>query len=721
MPKYYLTTPIYYTNGAPHIGHAYTTMVADVIRRFQTLQGNEAFLTTGADEHGVNVERSAERMNKTPMEFSTAMASEFRMHWDELQIPGDEFVRTSEERHHKTVQWMFERCRENGYVYKGSYTGQYCIFDNLYVNEAKPGDPCPECGRPTETVTEENFFFKLSAFQDKLLELYQNEPNFIQPESRRNEVIRFVQGGLQDLSITRTTIKWGIPVPGEAPHVFYVWFDALIAYLTGAGGANWKDRGLWPCDLHLIGKEIVRFHAVFWPAFLMAAGLPLPKRIFAHGWLLFEESKMSKTRGNIVRPRPITEVCGTDALRYFLLREIVFGQDGSFSYDALVQRYNSDLANGLGNLASRTLSMIQQYRGGAIPASDGDSPIGEACTQTVSGVLESLEKLEFSRALESVWSLISVADKYIVEHAPWKLAKSAEKADQERLDCVLYTAAEVLRIVCGLLSPVVPTGVASIWNQLGFDSNPGRISAADLHFGHLPAGQKIRPTGAVYPRIEAKPAIEKMRQLEEAERARQDALLGRTPEKPAGPAPLPIAETISFDDFVKVDLRVGQVKSAEAVKGSDKLLHLKVDIGEAEPRTIVAGIAKAYKPEAMVGRKVVIVANLAPPQAEGHREPGDDCRRIARRRRSGAGRIPRRRAGRCETEVGTGPNNSCWLILIAISTRRSSTGIGTMSFAARSTPVSSAWSRWTRWISPIDTTFSTPLPVCIRTTRRRLT
>jgi methionyl-tRNA synthetase len=625
MPKYYLTTPIYYTNGAPHIGHTYTTIACDVIRRYETLQGYDAFLTTGADEHGVNVERSAQRTGKTPMEFSTAMAEEFKMHWNELHIQGDDFVRTSEPRHHRTVQWMFQRCRDNGFVYKGAYTGQYCVFDNLYVNDAKPGDPCPECGRPTETVTEENFFFRLSVFQEKLLALYEREPNFIQPESRRNEVISFVKSGLQDLSITRTTIKWGIPVPGEDPHVFYVWFDALIAYLTGAGGPEWKEKGLWPADLHVIGKEIVRFHAIFWPAFLMAADLPLPKRIFAHGWLLFEQDKMSKSRGNIVRPRPIAEVCGADALRYFLLREIVFGQDGSFSYDALVQRYNSDLANGLGNLASRTLTMINQYRGGLLPASDGDSQIGEAARQTVERVLDCYEKFEFARALEGIWGLISVVDRYIVDRAPWKLAKSQEEGAAAILDSTLYSAAEVLRIVCGLLAPVMPESIDKIWYQLGFDSGVHSLRVADLHFGHLPAGQKLRELNAVFPRIEAKPAIEKMRQLEREEQARQDALLGKSQEaaEQTSESPLsPIAETITIDDFAKIDLRVGLVKSAESVKGADKLLHLKVDIGEPEPRTIVAGIAKAYQPDQLIGRKVVIVANLAPRKLRGIESKG---------------------------------------------------------------------------------------------------
>jgi methionyl-tRNA synthetase len=615
--KYYLTTPIYYTNGAPHIGHTYTTIACDTIRRFKRMQGYDVVLTTGADEHGVNVERSAAKVGKTPYDFSTMMADEFRMHWDELGIAGDEFVRTSDPRHQRTVQWLFQRCRDNGHVYKGTYTGQYCVFDNLYVNDAKPGDPCPECGRPTETVTEENFFFKLSEFQDRLLKLYEAEPLFIQPETRRNEVIRFVQSGLNDLSITRTTLKWGIPVPGEEPHVFYVWFDALIAYLTGAGGPEWQERGLWPADLHLIGKEIVRFHAIFWPAFLMAAGLPLPKRVFAHGWLLFEHDKMSKSRGNIVRPRPIAQVIGIEALRYFLLREIVFGQDGNFSYDALVQRYNSDLANGLGNLASRTFAMIKQYRGGIIPESDGDSHIAETATQTVQMALDAFERLEFSKALDAIWSLISLADKYIVERQPWLLAKSPDPSSGKLLDATLYSAAEVVRIATGLLSPVIPQSVANIRRQLGFDTDAPAV--ADLHWGHLKGGQVLGATSAVFPRIDAKTAIPQMRDLEQKELARQNALLGRVEEAQpqAAEAVTPIAPPITIDDFAKIDIRVGQVKSASPVKGADKLLHLQVDIGEGAPRSIVAGIALAYKPDQLVGRKVAIVANLQPRKLRG--------------------------------------------------------------------------------------------------------
>jgi methionyl-tRNA synthetase len=386
-----------------------------------------------------------------------------------------------------------------------------------------------------------------------------------------------------------------------------VWFDALTTYMSAVEG-----KGLWPADLHIIGKEIVRFHAIYWPAFLKAAGLELPKRIFAHGWLLFENDKMSKSRGNIVRADPIKQVMGVDALRYFLLREVVFGQDGSFSYDALVGRYNSDLANGLGNLASRTLSMIQQYREGVVPQGS-DAAICELAGQTVTAVEAALDRFEFSRALEAIWNLISAVDKFIVQQAPWKLAKQAEA--QAQLDATLYTAAEALRIATALLYPVMPESTPKIWTQLGMKEPIESVRLSSLKWGQLAAGQKIGEVAAVFPRIEAKPAIEKMRELEIEVTAQQNKMLGKTAEPVAEVAPE--SPKIPIDDFVKVDLRVGMVLSAEPVKGADKLLHLKVDIGEAEPRTIVAGIAEAYKPEQLINRKVVIVANLQPRKLRG--------------------------------------------------------------------------------------------------------
>ncbi|MEP6716685.1 MAG: methionine--tRNA ligase [Terriglobia bacterium] len=610
--KYYLTTPIYYVNAAPHIGHTYTTLAADTIKRLKRMQGYDAVLTTGTDEHGQKVERSALATGKTPEEFTTIVSNEYRALWDRIGIQYDHFIRTTEPRHHETVRWLFERCLANGYIYKGSYTGQYCVHDEFYVNDAKPGDACPTCGRPTETITEENYFFKLSAFAEKLLTHYEDHPEFIGPESRRNEVLSFVRGGLQDLSISRTTIKWGIPLRDN--HVVYVWFDALTNYISAV-----KDTDLWPADLHLIGKEILRFHAVFWPAFLMAADLPLPKRIFAHGFLLFENDKMSKSRGNIVRTDPIREVMGIEALRYFLFREVVFGQDGAFSYDALVSRYNSELANGLGNLASRTLTMIKQYRDGVIPAPSGSEiPLAQIARTAIKDALRAFDGFEFSRGLEAVWGLLSAVDKFIVEQAPWKLAKAADS--QRQLDDALYASAETLRIAVALLHPVLPESTANIWQQLGMAVDLPHLELLKLDWGQLEAGQKIGQIAPVFPRIDAKSAIDRMRLLEVEETARQQKLLGRLPEAAAEAAAETIAPPspkIEIDDFTKVDLRVGLVLSAEPVKGADKLLHMKIDIGEAEPRTIVAGIAKAYQPEKMKGRKVVIVANLQPRKLRG--------------------------------------------------------------------------------------------------------
>jgi methionyl-tRNA synthetase len=611
MTKYYLTTPLYYVNAAPHIGHTYTTMAAETIARFKRLQGYDAVMFTGTDEHGQKVERSAEAAGKSPQEFTDTISAEFRKQWELLGIRVDRSIRTTDPRHHQTVRWMFERCLENGFVYKGNYTGQYCVFDELYANEAKPGDPCPICGRPTETIIEENYFFKLSALTGRLLELYESQPDFIQPESRRNEVLAFVRQGLNDLSISRTNIKWGIPLPVEGHHVFYVWFDALIGYLSAA-----REDGddLWPADLHLIGKEILRFHAVFWPAFLMAAGLPLPKKIFAHGWLLFEESKMSKSRGNIVRAEPIRQVMGADALRYFLFREIVFGQDGSFSYDALIGRYNSELANGLGNLVSRTLTMIGQYRGGAIPVGTVE-PIADAARQTIADVSAAFEAFEFTRGLEAVWLLLSKLDKFIVERAPWKMARQPEA--QADLDATLYSAAEALRIATVLLSPVLPQSAPKIWKQLGMTEPLESVRLATLAWGQLPGGQMIGEIAPVFPRIEAKEAIAKMQELEAIVAAEQNVLLGKSPKPEMAAGVAPISERIAIDDFAKVDMRVGLVLSAQPVKGADKLLHLTVDIGEPQPRTIVAGIAEAYSPTELIGRKVVIVANLQPRKLRG--------------------------------------------------------------------------------------------------------
>jgi methionyl-tRNA synthetase len=642
--KFYITTPIYYVNARPHIGHAYTTIACDTIARRQRLLGADTFFLTGTDEHGQKIERAAQAAGKTPQRYADEISAEFRRLWKRMGISNDDFIRTTEDRHKKRVQELFRCIRDNGYIYKGTYTGQYCVSDELYVDGAQPGDPCPTCGRITETVKEENYFFKLSEFQDKLLALYANA-EFIRPEARRNEVISFVRSGLRDLSISRSTFTWGIPVPDDPRHVIYVWLDALANYITAIGygsshaGAQEAFKKFWPADVQMIGKEIVRFHCVYWPAFLMAAGLPMPKAIVAHGWLLFEESKMSKSRGNIVRTETILDVLGADALRYFLLREVVFGQDGSFSFDALVQRYNSDLANGLGNLASRTLTMINRYFRGEVPypshgasKTAADAAIADAARKTIREFGNLFDQFQFSRALEAAWALVAAVDKYIVENEPWALGEKQDEDSRSRLATVLYTAAEALRIATALAYPVMPEAAAKIWAQMGL-GDIQKLALGELAWGQLPLGTKLGEVQPVFPRAD-KSAIERMQNMEEEQRgapveasaasasAPIQTNAPQTPSSAASTAAVPAAnEKISIDDFAKIELRVGVVKVAERVPKADKLLRLEVDIG-TEVRQVLAGIAEAYAPETLVGRKVVIVANLAPRKLRGMESNG---------------------------------------------------------------------------------------------------
>ncbi|HXR32939.1 MAG TPA: methionine--tRNA ligase [Verrucomicrobiae bacterium] len=622
--KFYLTTPIYYTNGLPHIGHTYTTVVCDTVRRYKRMRGYEVVMTTGTDEHGVNVERAAKKAGIPESEFVANMAEAWRSLWDELGIPADEFVRTTDIEHVRAVQWLFKLCKENGYVYKGHYTGQYCIYDNAFVSDAKPGENCPDCGRPLETLTEENYFFKLSAFQKPLLDFYRKNPNFIQPESRRNEVVTFVEGGLKDLSITRTTIRWGIPVPGEEPHVFYVWFDALTAYLSAVGGPDYEKRGMWPADVHFVGKDIIRFHTVYWPAFLMAAMLPLPKQVWAHGWFLMDAAKMSKSKGNVVLPRPIANMLGMDALRYFMLREVVFGQDGNFSYDALVTRYNSDLANGLGNLASRTTALIEKNFAGKVPKpaerQPQDDVLAKEAQSAIGEVLERFDKMEFARALEAIWAVIAAADKYLTTEQPWALG--ASDAGQARKGTILWTTAELLRIVSALAHPVLPDSTARVWSLLGQTIPLGSVELDGLRWGQLVPGTPLGKSQTLFPRVDKTEAIERIEamaneELNSASAAPKPASVPAVAATPAAAAAAPaVPDKIGIEDFVKVEMRVGQIKTAERIVGADKLLKLTVDIG-TEIRQICAGIAQYYEPESLIGRKVAVVVNLAPRKLRG--------------------------------------------------------------------------------------------------------
>ena len=673
--RYYLTTPIYYVNARPHLGHAYSTIVCDAIARRKRALGVETRFLTGTDEHGQKIERSAKLAGCTPREFADTIAGEFRGLWDRLGISYDDFIRTTEERHKRGVQHLFAKLRERGFIYKGRYTGQYCVSCEAYV-DGPPGTLCPDCGRPTETVSEENYYFKLSAFERRLLEFYEENPEFMGPESTRREVISFVRGGLRDLSVSRTSFSWGIPVPGDEKHVIYVWLDALANYITalGYGSDKPEDKArfakFWPADMHLIGKEISRFHCVYWPAFLMAAGVEPPRSVRANGWLLFDQGKMSKSRGNIVRAETVDEVLGADALRYFLLREIPFGQDGNFSFDALVQRYNGDLANGYGNLVSRVVNMVHKYFGGVLPeagaATEAETALRAHAEAAIAAFGPAFDALNFSDALKALWGLVAATDIYLTANAPWKKPADRADADHEALQArVLATAAESIRIITALAYPILPDAAAKVWRQLGL----GEISEAarqafltNLAWGGLKAGTRFGEPAPLFPRAE-KDAIERMQNLEDANnRSAVEAAGGQAQnETKAAPAevaaaapakaPVPLAppapsvataaavpapaaaapaaaapatpaaqpeaaQHITIDDFAKVELRVAQVLVAERVPKADKLLRLEVDLGY-EKRQILAGIAQYYEPEKLIGRKIVVVANLAPRKMRG--------------------------------------------------------------------------------------------------------
>jgi methionyl-tRNA synthetase len=646
--RFYLTTPIYYVNARPHLGHAYSTIVCDSIARRKRALGVDTWFLTGTDEHGQKIERSAKLAGRTPKEFADTISGEFRGLWDRLGLSYDDFIRTTEDRHKRGVQKLFKTLIDRGYIYKGSYTGQYCVSDEAWVDVA-PGAPCPDCGRITETVSEENYFFKLSAFEHKLLEFYEANPEFMQPESTRREVISFVRSGLKDLSVSRASFTWGIPVPGDEKQVIYVWLDALANYMTalGYGSDDPKDQArfakFWPADIHLIGKEISRFHCVYWPAFLMAAGLPTPRSVRANGWLMFDQSKMSKSRGNIVRAETVDAVLGIDALRYFLLREIPFGQDGNFTFDALVQRYNADLANGYGNLVSRVVNMMHKFFGGVVPEPGAETAAEATLRAHTEKALAEFgplfDALNFSEALRLLWSLVAETDGYLTANAPWKKPADRSDADHAALQArVLATAAEAIRVITALVYPILPGSAAKVWAQLG----QGDIAEAAKHayltslaWGGLKPGTKFLEPAPLFPRAE-KDAIDRMQNMEDENNlSAVEAASGTANAEPAAPetvttpTEMPAAEAvavpeapggrspeITIDDFAKVELRVAQVLVAERVPKADKLLRLEVDLGY-EKRQILAGIAQYYEPEKLIGRKIVIVANLAPRKMRG--------------------------------------------------------------------------------------------------------
>jgi methionyl-tRNA synthetase len=601
MAKFYITTPIYYINAEPHLGHAYTTMVADAIARSRRLKGDDVFFLTGTDEHGQKVERAAKKAGLDTKVFADRIAAKYRELFGVLNISNDDFIRTTEARHVRAAQEIWRRVRDRGYLYKSSYEGWYCTVDELFVPEAQlvDGNRCPTCGNAVERLSEESYFFKLSEFQQPLLEHYTSNPEFITPEIRRNEMTAFVSAGLRDLSVSRTSFTWGIPVPDDPAHVMYVWFDALTNYLTAVGFPDDEARvnRYWPADVHLMGKEIVRQHTVYWPAFLMAAGLPLPRRVIGHGWWLMNEAKMSKSLGNVVQPHGYVERFGVDALRYFVMREMVVGQDASFADDAFLTRYNSDLANDLGNVVSRVTTMIQRYCAGVIPEpSDAvqHADLQNSVARAIAVAHEAADRFDFSHALRAVWDLISVLNKYVVTHEPWALAKNPES--RGALNAVLYNAADTLRIVAALIDPVMPSTAVRIRKMLGIADE----SWVGLERGALKAGTTLGPIEPLFPRMEQ--TVDELRQM-------ADTGVQAAP-------PLKEDSRITIEDFMKVELRVAKVLTAEKVPNSRKLVKLSVDVG-TEQRTLVAGIADAYEPDALVGRTVVMVFNLMPAKLMG--------------------------------------------------------------------------------------------------------